>query len=290
MVSPRFNSAKTIVITGSSSGIGLATARHFLDKGWQVVATMRDPDDAPSWMADSRVLVLRVDVTDLASLENGVAAAIARFGAIDVMFANAGYGLNGPLEGASEAQMLRQYDVNVFGVARTIQAVAPHMRERGGGTILVTSSIGGRIGMPAAPFYISSKHAVEGLIESARFELQPFGVRLKLIEPGGIRTDFSARSAAWTHHPAYADAIAATRRMAVDLLENMPEPAEVAKVVYAAANDRSSRLRYAAKPGPYLLLYRLLPDRVWRGMIEAALHRAARQTDKSARQATAAPA
>lgn len=278
MVSPNHRHAKTIFITGASSGIGRATARHFMDKGWNVIATMRDTAAAPAWMADPQALVLRADVTERDSLGDALRAALSVFGAIDVMFANAGYGLNGPLEGATEAQMRHQFDVNVLGVARTIQTVAPHMRERGGGTILVTSSIGGRIGMPAAPFYIASKHAVEGMVESARFELKPFGIRLKLIEPGGIRTDFSRRSAAWTDHPAYATTIAAAQRMAIDLLETMPGPETVAKVVFTAAQDRSDRLRYPARPGPYLLLHKLLPDRVWRSMIEGALYRAARHT------------
>lgn len=273
--------SKTIFITGASSGIGLATARLFLDQGWNVAATMRNPDDAKPWMTGRQVLVLSVDVTDMASLEAGVSRAVEAFGHIDVVLANAGYGLNGPLEGATEEQMRRQFDVNVFGVARTIKAVAPHMRERKSGAIITVSSIGGLIGMPAAPFYISTKHAVEGLIESARFELKPFGIQLKLIEPGGIRTDFSARSAAWTDHPAYVDAIAATRQLALSLLDNAPDPSEVAKVVFAAANDRSDRLRYPAKPGPYLMLYRLLPDRVWRGMIQTALRRAAAGTRRS---------
>lgn len=272
---------RSIFITGASSGIGLATAKLFHGSGWQVTATMRNPRDAPAWMRGERCEVLPADVTDQASLDGAVGEALAAFGKIDVAFANAGYGLNGPIEGASEAQMHRQFDVNVYGVARTIKAVMPHMRERGAGTVLVTSSIGGRIGMPTAPFYISSKHAVEGLIESARFEAAPFGVAMKLIEPGGIKTDFSARSADWTEHPAYADAIRAGKKMSVDILEGMPAPEEVAKVVLRAATDGKSRLRYLAKPGPYLALYNRLPDRLWRGMIGMALSRAAKAGAKA---------
>jgi NAD(P)-dependent dehydrogenase (short-subunit alcohol dehydrogenase family) len=117
---------------------------------------------------------------------------------------------------------------------------------------------------------------VEGLIESARFELKPFGVRLKMIEPGGTRTDFSRRSARWTAHPDYAAQIEAGKIMAVDLLERMPTPDKIAEVVYRAATDPSDRLRYLAKPGPYIALYKLLPDRLWRSMIQFALDRAAR--------------
>jgi len=267
---------RSILITGASTGIGRATAKLFHDEGWQVAATMRIPADAPDWMRGDRFEVLPLDVIDQTSIDVAIEKTIAAFGKIDVTFANAGYGLNGPIEGATEEQMKRQYDVNVLGVARTIKGVAPHMRDRGAGVILVTSSIGGRIGMPLSPFYISSKHAVEGLIESARFELLPFGIQLKLIEPGGIKTDFSKRSAAWTDHPAYADAIAGGKKMSVDILEGAPEPESVAKVVMKAANDTSSRLRYLAKPGPYIAMYKTLPDAAWRAMIQFALGRASR--------------
>lgn len=265
----------SILITGASSGIGLATAKLFHDRGWRVVATMRDVADAAPWMQGERCLPVALDVSSQASVDAAVARALAAYGKLDVAFCNAGYGLNGPLEGASEEQMARQFDVNVLGVIRTMKGVLPHMRERREGVILTTSSIGGLIGMPISPLYIASKHAVEGLIESARFELAPFGVRLKLIEPGGIRTDFSRRSADWTDHPAYASGIEAAKRMSVQLLEGAPDPSEVAKVVYRAARDRSNRLRYPAKPGPYLTMYGLLPDPLWRGMIETALRRAA---------------
>lgn len=266
---------RTIFVTGASSGIGLATARYFHERGWNVAATLRRPTQAPIWMRGPRIEAFALDVSDQASVDAAVAAATERFGRIDVAYCNAGYGLNGPLEGATEEQMLRQFDVNVFGVIRTIKGVLPQMRARSEGVILTTSSIGGLIGMPISPLYIASKHAVEGLIESARFELQSFGVRVKLIEPGGIKTEFSERSADWTDHPAYRDSIEAGKKMSVALLDRAPPPEDVAKVVYRAARDRSGRLRYAARPGPYLMLYDVLPDVLWRGMIQSALRRAA---------------
>lgn len=270
------NKPKTILITGASSGIGEATVRLFRDKGWNVAATMRSPADAPPWMQGERCLVLPLDVSDRHAILAAVNAASTAFGHIDVLFNNAGYGLNGPVEGATDVDMFHQFDVNLFGQVRVMQAVLPQMRAQRSGLILTTSSIGGRIGFPTSPFYIASKHAVEGLIESARFELRPFGVRLKLIEPGGIKTDFSRRSARWTMHPDYAAQIEAGKSMAVDLLEGMPTPDKVAEVVYRAATDRTDRLRYLAKPGPYIALYRLLPDRLWRNMIQFALNRAAK--------------
>lgn len=267
---------KSIFITGASSGIGLATAKLFHDQGWQVAATMRDPADAASWMTGERCVVRDCDVTDQSSLDMAVKETLSKFGKIDVAFANAGYGLNGPIEGATDEQMLRQFDVNVLGVARTIKAVAPDMRARKAGLIITTSSIGGLIGMPLAPLYISSKHAVEGLIESARFELAPFGIGMKLLEPGGIKTDFSRRSADWTDHPAYTDAIAAGKKMAVDLLDSAPDPVKVADIVLKMATDGKKRLRYLAKPGPYVAMYKMLPDRLWRSMIQMALRSASK--------------
>lgn len=275
MASRRSRNPRTILVTGASSGIGLATAKYFHDRGWNVAATLRRPAQAPDWMRGPRIEAFALDVSNQASVDAAVVAATERFGRIDVAYCNAGYGLNGPLEGATDEQMLRQFDVNVFGVIRTMKAVLPQMRARRDGVILTTSSIGGLIGMPISPLYIASKHAVEGLIESARFELQPFGVRVKLIEPGGIKTDFSERSADWTDHPAYRDSIEAGKKMSVALLDRAPPPEDVAEVVYRAARDRSGQLRYAARPGPYLMLYDLLPDAIWRGMIQSALRRAA---------------
>ncbi|MEJ6399563.1 SDR family oxidoreductase [Yoonia sp. 208BN28-4] len=268
--------SKSIFITGASSGIGLATAKLFHDAGWQVAATMRDPKDAASWMTSDRCEVLACDVTDQGSLDAAVKETIAVFGKIDVAFANAGYGLNGPIEGVSEEQIHRQFDVNVYGVARTIKAVAPDMRAREDGLIITTSSIGGIIGMPLSPMYISTKHAVEGLIESARFEFAPFNIKLRLLQPGGIKTDFSRRSAEWADHPVYAEAITAGKKMSVDLLDAAPAPAKVAEVVLKMATDGKGRLRYLAKPGPYVAMYKYLPDRLWRWMIQMALRNAAK--------------
>lgn len=269
---------RTVFITGTSSGIGRATAQLFARKRWNVVATMRNPDDAAkvNFASGANVQVLTLDVIDKASIDTAVAQATERFGGIDVLVNNAGYGLNGPVEGASNEDMRRQFDVNFFGLIDVTNTVLPGMRERGHGLVINISSIGGRIGMPGAPFYISSKFAVEGLTESQRFELKPFGVRMKLIEPGGIKTDFISRSSRWTDHPDYADQIASTKQMAASLNDNLADPADVAKVVYRAATDRSERLRYTAKPGPYLMLYGLLSDRLWRGMIQSALNRHAR--------------
>lgn len=276
----------SILITGASSGIGLATAKLFMEKGWHVAATMRNPETAPAWMRNERVRVLPLDVTERTTIDAAVEQALGAFGKIDVLYNNAGYGLNGPIEGATDKQMRHQFDVNFFGLIDVTNAVLPHMRQRRAGLIINVSSIGGLIGMPGAPLYIASKHAVEGLSESIRFELKPFGIRVKMIEPGGIKTDFVSRSSKWTNHPDYSDSIRAMKAMADGLQDSMSAPREVAEVVLKAANDRSDKLRYLAKPGPYVLMYRLLPDRLWRGLIQGTLDREAKKGIEACSSAT----
>lgn len=272
---------RSILITGASSGIGLATTKLFMEQGWYVTATMRNPENAPSWMRHERVRILPLDVTDRATIRTTIDQAIGAFGKIDVLLNNAGYGLNGPMEGATARQMRHQFDVNFFGLIDVTNAVLPHMRQRRSGLIINISSIGGLIGMPISPLYIASKHAVEGLTESIRFELKPFGVRVKMIEPGGIKTDFVPRSSKWTEHPDYTDTIKAMKAMSEGLQDSMSDPREVAQVIFKAANDRSDKLRYLAKPGPYVLMYRLLPDRLWRGLIQGTLDREAQKGIKA---------
>ena len=265
------SSVKTIFITGCSSGIGLASARLFAAKGWNVVATLRDPADAPPDFAMPNVLVAALDVSDRASIETAVEQALKRFGRIDVLVNNAGYGLNGPVEGATEGQMRAQFDVNVFGPIRVAQAVLPSMREKGAGLVVNVSSIAGMIGMPISPLYVASKHAVEGLSESMRFELKPFGIRVKLLQPGGTRTDFISRSAQWTSHGAYGDYVDAARAMTNSLDANLAPVSKVVDKLYDLVTDKSDRLRYTAAPGPYVIMNRLLPDALWRRLISSAL-------------------
>ena len=235
---------------------------------------MRRPNQAPDWMRrHQNVLPLELDVTDRGSVARCVEETIGRFGRIDVLLNNAGYGLNGPMEGATDAQKRRQFDVNVFGLIDVTNAVLPHMRSQRAGLIINISSIGGLIGMPISPLYIATKHAVEGLSESMRYELKPFGVRVKLVEPGGVRTDFIERSSVWTDHPDYTAHIKAAKKMAAELDSGLADPIDIARVIYKAATDPSDRLRYLAKPGPFIALYRMLPDSLWRRLIQWALAR-----------------
>jgi NAD(P)-dependent dehydrogenase (short-subunit alcohol dehydrogenase family) len=194
--------AKTIVITGASSGIGKATARLFLSKGWNVVATMRNPAIERDLAEQARLKLLALDVQDPESPKAAVAEAIEAFGGIDVWLNNAGYRAFGPVEAGKREQVERQFDVNVFGLIGCVQAVAPHFRQRRAGVLINVSSIGGIMTLPGYSVYHSSKFAVEGLSEGLWYELGTLGIKVKVIEPGAIKTDFGGRSMdAWTPPP-----------------------------------------------------------------------------------------
>lgn len=241
--------AETILITGASSGIGRATALLFAGRGWNVVATMRDPSAAAELSSHDNVLVAPLDVTDGASIAGAVDVAFARFGHIDVLVNNAGFAVIGALEAIPLDTIKRQFAVNVFGLMSATQAVLPHFRDRSRGLIINVSSIVGRFTYPLGSVYDASKFAVEGFSEALRFELAAIGVRVKLIEPGLIATDFGTRSMEFLNDEAlapYQPVVEAMGRMAARFME-AAEPAElVADTIWTAAHDPEDRLRYPA--------------------------------------------
>lgn len=241
--------SNTILITGSSSGIGRATAKRFHDQGWNVVATMRAPERERELTGRERVLVTHLDVEDGASIRSAVDAGLARFGRIDVLMNNAGYGAYGPLEATPLAKVRRQFEVNVIGLLATTQAVLPHFRANRSGTIVNISSIGGRMTFPLGTLYHGSKFAVEGLSESLHYELAPLGIRVKIIEPGMVDTDFAGRSFDFSNDPALAEyqpLVQALMDGMAPLTANGSAPERIAEIVHAAVSDGSDRLRYAA--------------------------------------------
>lgn len=177
----------TILITGTSSGLGQMTALYFAKQGWNVAATMRSPEKDETFEGLDNVAVIPLDVTDIASVQAAVAAAIDRFGAIDAVVNNAGAGAYGPLELAEEATIDWQYAVNVRGPINVIRAILPHFRERRAGAIVnVSSYMGLTSAVPTGSLYNMSKFALEGLVEGLHYELRPFNIRLRLVEPGGF--------------------------------------------------------------------------------------------------------
>lgn len=265
---------KTVLITGSAAGIGRATAELFAAHGWLVAASARDP---PAWLekwasVEGR-MAPRLDVTDEAGIAAAVAAVLDRFGHIDVLVNNAGYGLYGPLEGMRRGELEAQFRTNVFGAAAVIRHVLPSMRARRSGTIVNLSSIGGRMTMPFSSAYCASKFALEGLSESLRHELSLHGIRVKLIEPGHFKTDFLGRSSRLTEHAAYAAQLANYMAWVRRSHDEAPTPEPVSEAVLRAATDGSERLRYVIRGRWLVALSRLVPDRLWRPLIAAGMSR-----------------
>lgn len=260
---------QTILITGSSSGIGKATALYFAEQGWNVVATMRTPDKAREW-AQKNIALLRLDVLDFASIQQAIRDAIAQFGKIDAIVNNAGYGLVGPFEASTNPQIERQFSTNVFGLMNVCREIIPHFREQRGGTIINVASMGGRLTFPLYSLYHGTKWAVEGFSESLQFELQPFNIRVKIIEPGAIKTDFYDRSMDVMSKPGLTVYNAYVNKALPNMNkfgETAPGPEKVAAVIYKAATDGSGRLRYQVNSAPLLALRRLLPLSVFQSIM-----------------------
>ena len=239
---------KTILITGSSTGIGRAAVETFAAAGWNVIATMRSPEKETALTQHANVSVIRLDVQDGDSIQQAIAAGIERFGRIDTLVNNAGVGLYGPFELATPDQIRTQFEINVFGVMETMKAILPHFRTHGGGTIINISSQGGRITFPAISYYHATKFAIEGFTESASFELAPFNILVKLIEPGMVDTSFGS-SATRTANPEITVYDAFMKTYLETIKELTPPPSSVDVVVetiYTAATDGTDQLRYVA--------------------------------------------
>lgn len=246
---------KTVLITGTSSGIGRATVEYFSNKGWNVTATMRNPSSEVGQKLAQlpNVHVTRLDVTDRASIKQAVSETLENFSALHVAVNNAGYGLAGPMEFATEEELTRQFSTNVLGPVYVMQEVLPHMKSRKEGTIVNITSVGGRIILPFNSLYHGAKFALEGISEGACLELAPLGIRMKVVEPGSVRTDFAGRSLSMTSKEgdhsydamiASALAVFQTRQKP----ENSSDPSDIAAVIFEAASDQSDRLRFLAGP------------------------------------------
>lgn len=241
--------SNTVLITGASSGIGKATAQLFQEKGWNVVATMRTPENEAELTDLDNVLVTRLDVTDSDSIRQAVDAGVAKFGTIEVLVNNAGYGTFGPLEATPMESIRRQFDTNVLGLIDVTKAVLPHFREQQGGTLINISSIGGKMTLPLGSPYHGTKFAVEGISESLSFELEPIGARVKIVEPGFIATDFGGRSFDFNNDESLAEYQGVVGKLFEamgPMAENASPASLVAEVIYTAATDGTDQLRYHA--------------------------------------------
>lgn len=266
--------AKTVLITGSSSGIGKATAEYFQERGWNVAATMRSPEKATGWKKTANLFFVRLDVTETQSIEQSIKETIDRFGSIDAVVNNAGYGLVGPFEASTQEQIDRQFSTNVFGVMNVVRTILPYFRERKDGIIINVTSMGGRITFPLYSLYHATKWAVEGFSESLQYELRPFNIKVKIIEPGPIKTDFYDRSMdimSRSDLDAYDDFVARAMPNMQKSGETAPGPEIVAKVIYRAATDGKWKMRYPANAAMILSLRKALPDKAFQGIVRKAV-------------------
>lgn len=248
---------KTIFITGASSGIGKETALLFQSKGWNVVATMRNPAVAEELQVLNNVLVLPLDVLDLNSIQAAIDQAIFHFGGIDVLLNNAGYGAYGPLESFTRDQILRQFNTNVIGLLDVTRAVLPHFRAHKKGMVINISSIGGKISFPLGSLYHGTKFAVEGISEALSYEVESFGGQVKMIEPGMIATDFAGRSFDFSNDAtmeAYQPLVGALLNAMPVMSANASPASLVANVIFEAATDGKQQLRYTAGEDAKMLM------------------------------------
>ncbi|MGH9909309.1 MAG: SDR family oxidoreductase [Nitrososphaerales archaeon] len=244
---------KVAVVTGSSSGIGLATALLLARNGFYTYATMRNLDKSKGIVDVAKkeklpLQVIRLDVNDDKSVKDAVNKIVEEKKRVDVLVNNAGYMLAGCVEDLSIDEVKAIFETNLFGILRVTQAVLPTMRKQGSGIIVNVSSVAGRISFPVTPAYISTKFALEGLSESMRYELEQFGIKVILVEPGVVRTDISgnmkmARKAMDPNSP-YAQLTQKVSTGFKLLVDHGTPPEEVAKVILKAITSENPDPRY----------------------------------------------
>jgi NAD(P)-dependent dehydrogenase (short-subunit alcohol dehydrogenase family) len=252
-------SQKVWFITGASTGFGRELAQQLLASGASVVATARKPEQIADFQANhpETALVLPFDVTDQASVEAAVAAALAKFGRVDVLVNNAGYGLAGAIEEASEDEFMPVFETNVFGLIRVTRALLPQFRKQRSGNIVNLSSVAGLIGSPGWGYYNASKFAVNGFSEALAAEMAPLGIHVTIVEPGPFRTDFLGRSGQEAKRRiADYDATAGKTRqyMADEAGKQKGDPVKAVKAIIAAVESE--------QPPKHLVLGKLAFDRM----------------------------
>jgi NAD(P)-dependent dehydrogenase (short-subunit alcohol dehydrogenase family) len=259
---------KVAVVTGSSSGIGFETSLTLARSGFLTYATMRNLGKGATIKSVAAkeglpIRVVQLDVTEERSINDAIHSIKSDVGKIDVLVNNAGYGLNGAFEDLAMEEIKAQYETNLFGVIRVTQAVLPIMRKQKSGIIVNISSGAGRFGYPGGSAYVSTKFAIEGLSESMAYELEPFGIRVVLVEPGIIKTNFvnsivAAKKSQDPNSP-YAQLMQNVATMFLEhMKENWSSPDLVAKVVLKAAASENPSFRYLAGVPPDEEFYNMM--------------------------------
>lgn len=270
-------SRKTVFITGASSGIGKEAAKLFQTKGWQVIAAVRNPEAEKELMKLENTQVVKCDVTDQNSIKAAIERGITTFGSIDVLVNNAGYYTLGPVEAATHEQIKRQIDTNLLGLIEGTQEIIPHFRKQKSGTIINVSSIAGIISIPLQTLYHATKWGVEGFSESLQYELRPFNIRVKIIEPGVIKTNFLGRSMNMLQDDTLQEYEAYSKKVIKNIFENGEKgssPEGVAKTIYKAASDNRSKLRYPTGHLKEMLFLRaIMPVKAFMALMRNVMER-----------------
>ncbi len=265
---------KVIFITGASSGIGRETVKLFQSKNWRVAATMRTPENSEDLQKIADVETFRLDVTDVDSIKSAIDGTLEKFGRIDAVVNNAGYGLVGAFEAATPEQIERQFQTNVFGLMNVCREILPVFREQKRGTIVNVASVGGRITFPLSSLYHATKWAVEGFSESLQYELEKFNIRVKIIEPGPIKTDFYDRSLDLTRKEGltvYDEFIEKVLPNIKKGGEDAPDGSIVAQTIFDAVTDDSKKMRYSVNTKGMLFARRFLPETLFFKVIKSVL-------------------
>lgn len=267
----------TALVTGATSGIGLAAAAALTNDGWSVIATARNPESAPALaeLADGRsdIAIRQLDVTSQDSVDHCISSVLTERGAIDLLLNNAGVGHRGTLEQLSDEQLAGSFEVNFWGVARTTRAVLPGMRERRGGHIITVTSTNAVVGMPFSDAYNAAKFAVEGLMEGLAAVLRHFDVFVSVLEPGPVRTAFLRNAHGETGSIAVGDPYSAllTRYNGVmsGMLSSGESPDDVAALIARIAGDPRPAFRYQSSDTARTIAARKFTDPTGNSVIDA---------------------
>ena len=265
---------KTALVTGASSGIGKETVQLLLNAGATVYGVARRVEKMKD-LEEKGAYAIKMDITDIESVESAVQSMLEKEGSIDILINNAGYGSYGAIEDVPIDEARRQFDVNIFGLARLTQLVLPVMREKRYGKIINISSMGGKIYTPFGGWYHATKHALEGLSDCLRIETEPFGIDVVIIEPGGIATDWGHISAGHLRKTSANGAYSETANSVADGLEEryssgkMSPPDEVARTIIKAVTAKRPKTRYTTgyMAGLTIFMRRLLSDRLFDKLI-----------------------
>jgi NAD(P)-dependent dehydrogenase (short-subunit alcohol dehydrogenase family) len=265
--------AKTIFITGTSTGLGKLTAIHFAKNGWNVAATMRSPEKETEFKAFPNIKIFKLDVTQIDSVSTAVKDAIAAFGTIDVIVNNAGIGMYGALEVTDEGDINKQFDVNVRGVINVIRAFLPHLRaNRHGKIINISSVMGVSTALPLGSLYNMSKFALEGLTEGLTFELKPLNIDLHLVEPGGFVSAFGdnvtfSKSDIIKDYDVITDSV--SKVMASAMSETKVTAQPIADEIYALAIGKNTAFRTLVGKDAKLVMFlrKVLPIKTFLNLL-----------------------